>query len=129
MDWFWHALWIAFVIIPLTLLWVFCLVDIFVRRDLSGWARLGWLFGILVVPLLGALMYLVVRPAPVDTRWASAQVDSSEGSVADEITKLDQLRSTGVITEQEFTTQKARLMDVPTQRDSGREAARPGSRV
>jgi hypothetical protein len=132
MNWFWHALWIAFVIIPLTLLWTFCLVDIFVRRDLSGWARLGWLLGVLVLPLLGALTYLAVRPAPVDvveTRNTADSLYSSKGSVADEITKLADLRRSGAITEQEFVDQKARLLDVPTQRESGRGAARPGSRV
>ena len=130
MNWFWHALWIAFVVIPLTLLWVFCVVDIFVRRDMSGWARLGWLLGVLVLPLLGALTYLAVRPQPagvVDTR-SEAPVTTEGTSVADEIAKLDRLRSTGVISDQEFTAQKARMLELPTQRDSSRDAARPASR-
>jgi hypothetical protein len=126
MDWFWHALWIAFVIIPLTLLWTFCLVDVFVRRGLSGWARFGWVFAILVLPLFGPLAYLVSRPQPVgvvDLRAAEGR--SSEVSdvlVADEVLKLDRLRSDGVITDQEFAAQKARLMTVPGQRDAGRSA-------
>ncbi|HSP38139.1 MAG TPA: PLDc N-terminal domain-containing protein [Frankiaceae bacterium] len=128
MNWFWHALWIAFVVIPLALLWGYCLVDIFVRRDLSGWARLGWLIGVLVLPLLGALTYLAVRPTPVDVVDLRT-IDVSEGSVSDEITKLANLRSTGAITEQEFADLKARLLDVPMQRESDRGAARPGSRV
>jgi hypothetical protein len=130
MNWFWHALWIAFVVIPLTLLWVFCVVDIFVRRDMSGWARIGWLLGVLVLPLLGALTYLAVRPQPasvVDTR-SEAPVAAEGTSVADEIAKLDRLRSTGVISDQEFTAQKARMLELPTQRDSSRDAARPASR-
>lgn len=35
---------------------------------------------------------------------------ASHISVADELTKLGQLRDTGVLTEQEFSTQKARLL-------------------
>jgi hypothetical protein len=132
MNWFWHALWIAFVIIPLTLMWTFCLVDIFVRRDLSGWARFAWVFAVLVLPLFGPLAYLVTRPQPVavvDLREAEARsTEVSDVLVADEVLKLDQLRSNGVITDQEFATQKDRLMAVPTQRDAGRAAQR-GSRV
>ncbi|MDQ1634851.1 MAG: hypothetical protein QOJ32_1660 [Frankiaceae bacterium] len=126
MNWFWHALWIAFVIIPLTLLWTFCLVDVFVRRDLSGWARFAWVFAILVLPLFGPLAYLVSRPQPVDVvNLRTAEGRSTEVSdvlVADEVLKLDRLRSDGVITDQEFAAQKARLLTVPSQRDAGRSA-------
>src|ERR1700710_1291010 len=117
MNWFWHAMWIAFVIIPLTILWVFCVVDIFVRRDLSGWARVAWVLGVLVLPLLGALVYLIARPQAsetvIDTRSSAAEAESV--SVADEVAKLDRLRTDGVLSEAEFRAQKAYLLDLPAQ--------------
>ena len=45
-------------------IWAF--VDNFRRRDHSGWAKAGWAFFILMLPLLGMLVYLIARPADVD---------------------------------------------------------------
>ena len=74
---------------------------------------------------------LADQPADVVATQSTTAVtaDGAGGSVADEITKLDRLRSTGVISEQEFTAQKARVLELPTQRDSGRDTARSASRA
>ena len=45
-------------------IWAF--VDNFRRRDHSGWAKAGWAFFILILPLIGMLVYLIARPADVD---------------------------------------------------------------
>ena len=42
---------------------VYAFVDNFRRHDHSGWAKAGWALIILILPLLGTLIYLVVRPA------------------------------------------------------------------
>jgi uncharacterized membrane protein len=60
--WFWSVFILLFVFIPLVLAWGFVLVDMFMRQDLSGWAKAGWLLVVLVLPLLGALIYLIARP-------------------------------------------------------------------
>ena len=51
------------------LIWMFIGVfaDIFRRRDLSGGAKAGWAFLIVVLPFLGVLIYLIARPAVVET--------------------------------------------------------------
>ena len=41
-------------------IWAF--VDNFRRRDHSGWAKAGWAFFILMLPLIGMLVYLIARP-------------------------------------------------------------------
>ena len=43
--------------------WVFVLAlrHLFHDRELSGWAKAGWLVGLIVFPLIGSLVYLVVR--------------------------------------------------------------------
>jgi hypothetical protein len=57
---------ILFIFIPLTLLWVFALIDIFGRPDLSGWGKAGWLLVILLIPWFGALIYVGTRPSDVE---------------------------------------------------------------
>jgi hypothetical protein len=44
-------------------LWVFILAvrHLFRDRELSGWAKAGWLVGLIFFPLIGSLVYLVVR--------------------------------------------------------------------
>jgi hypothetical protein len=54
---------LLFIFIPLTLLWVFALIDIFGRPDISGWAKAAWLLVILLIPWLGALIYVATRPS------------------------------------------------------------------
>ena len=38
------------------------LVDLFGRHDLSGWAKAAWVVFICLIPLIGVLTYLLVRP-------------------------------------------------------------------
>ncbi len=62
---FWEVVWgsflIFFVAIPLMMLWVFALADLFVRRDIR-WRKVLWLMFIVFVPIFGPLIYLLVRP-------------------------------------------------------------------
>ena len=44
-------------------------------RQLSGWARAGWLVGLLIFPLVGSVVYLLVRGG-----WVTE--GSAAGSVA-----------------------------------------------
>ena len=52
------------------LIWMFIAVfaDIFRRHDIHGGAKAAWIVLIFFVPLLGALIYLIARPAVVDDR-------------------------------------------------------------
>jgi hypothetical protein len=45
------------------LVWVFIVVvrDLFRSRVLSGWAKAGWLLVLILFPLLGSLVYIIVR--------------------------------------------------------------------
>ena len=42
---------------------IWCFVDNFRRRDHHGLAKAGWTVVILFIPILGALIYIVARPA------------------------------------------------------------------
>ena len=63
--------------------WVFVVVvsDLFRSRDLSGWAKAGWLVGLILFPLLGSLVYIIVRGMWLGTgedAAARAQLSRSE---------------------------------------------------
>jgi Phospholipase_D-nuclease N-terminal len=49
------VIWVAFLI--------FLLIDNFRRPDHSGLAKAGWTVLLLFVPVLGALIYIIARPA------------------------------------------------------------------
>jgi len=62
---FWSMLMFAGVILMLWLI-IWCFVDNFRRKDHHGFAKLVWTIVILMIPILGALIYIVARPAVVD---------------------------------------------------------------
>jgi hypothetical protein len=53
------------VVVPILLLWCFALVDLFIRKDI-GMGKVIWLIVIVVLPVLGSIIYLLVRPADAD---------------------------------------------------------------
>ena len=59
---FWNVFWLFFIIIPLLLTWVFGLVDVFRRDDLNGLAKVLWMLFILIIPIVGIIVYFVLRP-------------------------------------------------------------------
>jgi hypothetical protein len=114
----WFFLWIAWIVI---LFRVFA--DIFRSHDMGGWAKALWSIFVIVVPFLGVFVYLIVRGDRMAQRdMADAQARDtafrsyvqetarSSGGTADELTKLAELKSQGVITDAEFEQQKAKLL-------------------
>ena len=60
---FWDAFFLLLIWVPLIMLWGFALYDIFFQRwDLTGWAKAIWVAAIFVLPWLGVLIYLGLRP-------------------------------------------------------------------
>ena len=107
--------------------WIWLLIsifgDLFRDHDLSGWAKAAWVLFLIVLPWLGALVYLIARGRSMNER-AREQVArreqafqeyvqhaaASSPSTADELAKLADLRDRGTISEQEFAQAKARLL-------------------
>jgi hypothetical protein len=118
---FWTALYIFFFVIWIWVL-ISVLIDIFRSHDLSGWAKALWLLFVVFLPLLGVLAYVIVRGdkmhehAAKDARAQDAAMTeyvrqaAGTTSTADELTKLAALRDQGVLTEQQFEAQKAKLL-------------------
>jgi uncharacterized membrane protein len=99
-------------------IWIFISVfaDIFRRRDISGWAKAGWILLIFIVPFLGALIYLIARPRMTAQdkedmeRMQEAQRRVSGYSPAQEIEKLSKLRDENKITAEEYEDMKRKAM-------------------
>jgi hypothetical protein len=53
----------SLIILALAFLWAFALYDLATRK-LSGVKKVAWLLVIILIPFLGVLIYLVVRPEP-----------------------------------------------------------------
>ena len=115
LDVFW---WMVVAFFWVMAIWVFIALvsDIFRRDDLSGWAKAGWLLLLFILPFLGALIYVIARPkvTPQDVRMATqmeaAQRAAAGVSTADELAKLSELRSQGVLNDQEYEELKRKAL-------------------
>jgi Short C-terminal domain/Phospholipase_D-nuclease N-terminal len=112
-------IWIAWIVVLFRVIF-----DIFRSKDLGGFGKALWVIFVILVPFLGVLVYLIARGHSMterDVNEAKSQEEafqtyvrqaasSSGGGSADELTKLAGLRDQGVITDDEFQAQKARLL-------------------
>ena len=97
-------------------------IDIFRSQDLNGWGKALWFLFVLFIPLIGVLVYLIARGGKMheravrDARQQDQQfrqyVQDAAGSEspAEQLAKLADLREKGVITDQEFEQQKAKVL-------------------
>jgi hypothetical protein len=121
MDWsFGDVLWSMVVFFFwFMFIWMFIAVfsDIFRRDDISGGAKAGWIFLIVILPFLGILIYVIARPKMTeqDKRMMSeaqeAQRRATGYSAADEIAKLAKLRDEGQISAEEYERLKAQALN------------------
>ena len=93
------------------------LVDLFRRRDISSVTKVLWVIFLLLLPYIGIFAYLVTQGWGMEDRDAEQvsaareQLRSAVGfSVADEITKLEALKTQGSITEDEFKKLRSKLV-------------------
>jgi len=102
-------------------LWFWLLItvfsDLFRRHDISGWIKALWIIALIVFPYIGIFVYLITQGRAMSERSSQQAQQAREElrrvvgfSAADEIEKLDRLRKTGSITDQEFTRLRAKLV-------------------
>ena len=108
-------------------IWIWLLIgvfaDIFVSRDLGGWAKALWVIFVILVPYLGVFVYLIARGHKMSEhalQAAQAQdaaqreyIQSAVGaspSTADELARLANLKNQGVISDSEFEQLKAKAI-------------------
>jgi putative oligomerization/nucleic acid binding protein/phospholipase D-like protein len=99
--------------------WLLIIVfsDLFRRQDISGWGKALWVIVLLLFPYLGVFGYMIFQGMGMAERSSQQAQQTREElrrvvgfSVADEIKKLDQLKKSGAITEEEFARLRAKLV-------------------
>ena len=102
-------------------LWFWLLVmilsDLFSRADVSGIGKILWVILLVVLPYIGVFAYLLTQGRGMPernearARQARDQLRQVVGfSAADEIEKLERLKSIGAISDQEYAQLRARVM-------------------
>ena len=104
------------------MLWLWLLItvigDLFRRLyDTSRVAKAIWVIALVVFPYLGVFIYLITQSRGMAERNVQRAQQAREElrhvvgfSVADEIEKLDRLKTAGSITEEEYTRLRARVV-------------------
>ena len=99
--------------------WLLIIVfgDLFRRHDISGWGKALWVVGLILLPYIGVLAYMITQAGGMAERAAQQGQQAREElrrvvrfSTADEIGELDQLKKSGSITDQEYSRLRARLV-------------------
>jgi hypothetical protein len=121
---FWDFLWLiisSFFLISYLMVLFQIIGDIFRDTELGGVAKVIWTIALLVVPMLTAVVYILVRGGGMARRRhddinrshdeADAYIRSVAGrSPAAEIAEADALLRAGTISEAEFSKLKARAL-------------------
>jgi hypothetical protein len=102
-------------------LWFWLLItvcgDLFRRRDVSGWAKAIWVIVLIVLPYLGIFFYLITQGRGMADRQNQRVQRAREElrhfvgfSAADELEKLERLRKSNVISNEEYARLRPRVM-------------------
>lgn len=111
----------------LFVIWFWLLVvvfsDIFRSHDLGGVAKTIWTIFVIVVPYLGVFVYFIARGGKMQehaiaaakaqdaaTRAYVQQAAGTAGSPSEELARLADLKSKGIIDDAEFETLKAKAI-------------------
>ena len=103
------------------ILWFWMLIivisDLFRRHDISGWGKTAWVIALIVFPYIAIFAYLITQSRWMAERNSQQAQQAREElrrtvgfSVADEIDKLDRLKKSGSITDQEFARLRTKLV-------------------
>ena len=120
---FLDILWTMFIFF-LFIIWIWILitvfVDIFRRKDTSGFSKALWIIFVIILPYLGVLIYLIANhDGMADRNLAQMQqqkdatddyIRSVSGGAAGEIEKAKGLLDSGAITQAEFDSIKAKAL-------------------
>jgi hypothetical protein len=112
----------------LFIIWIWLLfmvfIDIFRSHDMGGWAKALWVIFIIVMPYLGVLVYLIARGGKMHERAAQQAAQQQKAfdqyvkqtagtpgeTSADQLHKLADLKTKGVLTDAEFEAEKAKIL-------------------
>ena len=75
-------------------------VDILRRHDLAGGMKALWVLALVILPFVGSLIYIAMRPRRPVGELLPAQ--NTEMSAEEQFAELDRLKATGKITDAEY---------------------------
>jgi hypothetical protein len=102
-------------------LWFWLLItvfgDLFRRRDVSGLGKVLWVIVLIVFPYIGIFVYLISQGRGMAERRNQQVQQAREElrqvvgfSVADELEKLERLKNSSAISNEEYTRLRARAV-------------------
>ena len=102
-------------------LWFWLLItvfsDLFRRHDISGWAKVIWVIALIIFQYLGIFIYLISQHRGMAERQQRRAQQARDElrqvvgySAADEIEKLERLKNSGTISNEEYTRLRARAV-------------------
>jgi hypothetical protein len=91
--------------------------DLFRRHDTSGWVKAIWVIVLILFPYIGVFVYLITQSRGMAERNSQRAQQARDElrqvvgfSAADEIEKLERLKTAGTISNEEYTRLRARLV-------------------
>ena len=116
----WTMIWFTLFFIWIWLL-IIVFTDVFRSHDMGGFAKFLWVLFIIVMPYLGVLVYIIARGHKMSEHAAAAAAaqdvaarayirDAATSSPAQEIQKLSDLKSQGIIDDAEYQRLKAQIV-------------------
>ncbi|NKZ04264.1 SHOCT domain-containing protein [Actinomadura latina] len=120
---FWTMLWFFLWVLFLMLLFRI-IADIFRDDRLSGWGKAGWSVFVIVLPFLGAFVYLIARGRGMGERdlraiqkrdeqfraYVRETAGTPEPTSTNELVRLAELRKHGDISEVEYQRAKTKVL-------------------
>jgi hypothetical protein len=92
-------------------------IDIFRRHDINGWIKALWVIFVVIAPWLGVLVYLISQHkgmAERQTKEVARERDELRHavgfSVADELEKLERMKSEGKLSDEEYQKLRGQLI-------------------
>ena len=109
------------------MLWFWLLItvfaDLFSDKEESGAKKVLWVLFVIFLPYLGVFMYLIVRGHSMGERAMKRQAEAEaqfksyvqetagSGTAADQLATLADLKASGAISDAEFETMKAKVVN------------------
>jgi Short C-terminal domain len=121
LDLFFSMIWFF-----LFFMWIMLVIrvfaDIFRSDDLGGFSKVIWMLLVMFLPLFGVFVYVIARGGKMTERSirdaqnqdaafkSYVQEAAGTSSVADELTKLAQLRDNGTLSPEDYAAAKAKVL-------------------
>ena len=91
--------------------------DLFRRKDISGLGKVAWVILLIVLPYIGIFAYIITQSGGMAERNKAQAIQARDElrqavgfSIADELLKLDRLKSEKSISDEEYLRLRTRLV-------------------